>query len=368
MKAVLLLLVLLFMLFACETTPSSTKQPISTTSLINYANHFELIKMGEDYLLHILSPESGEITEKYFLTKSHHINRKGYKKVNIPLKRIIPLSSTYIGMLSALNLTETVVGISNHRYIYDSIITARFHKGEIVECGDESTIPVEKIIAKEPQIILYSGFGNEFPSENQLHKLGVFTLPIYEWREKHVLGKAEWIKLIGALTDRLDEAQLYFNTVKSEYLSLKMEAQKLSLSPTVLCGNMIGDIWFAPNGDSYMAELLEDAGANYKYKNTSGTGSIELSLEQVVYDNRETQFWLNPGYSTMTEIKKSTPNVELIGPAIKQQVYCYSRHMNRFWERSAIEPNLILKDLINIFRNNEVPDDSLYFYSKVSNQ
>lgn len=351
---------------ACQTKESDDVEISLGENIISYSTHFELIKENQNYKLHILSPDSGEITDRYLFSKKKNTAINGYKTIQYPLKKIIPLSSTVIGMLSVLNKTDVVVGISNHNYLYDPQIANRFEQGKIIECGDEATMPLEKIAITHPDIILYSGFGEDFPSKSQLHKMGIYTLPIYDWRELHPLGKAEWIKLIGILTDNLLEAEKYFIEIENEYNSLKNSLPHSKESSAVLCGSLLGDIWYAPNGESYVAQLLKDAQANYIYKSIKGTGSLALSFEEILYDSREAEIWINPGSPTFEAIFNTNPKAKLLTPIKKKAVYCYSHEMNKFWERSVIMPHLVLKDFINIVHNNGGHADSLYFYAKVS--
>jgi hypothetical protein len=40
--------------------------------------------------------------------------------------------------------------------------------------------------------------------------------------------------------------------------------------------------------------------------------------------------------------------------------------MNYFWENSAVEPDCVLSDLIQIFHKGEVKAESLHFYRKLT--
>ena len=110
-----------------------------------------------------------------------------------------------------------------------------------------------------------------------------------------------------------------------------------------------------------MAILFEDAGANYVYSASKGTGSVFLPIEQVVADNRETKYWLNPGVSTKKVLSEMNPKAKFIG-AYENGIYCYSHEMNQFWEMSAIEPDFLLEDFIHIFHPEFEPNAPLHFY------
>lgn len=353
--------------FGCETTGSETvdSQTINERSLISFASHFDLIKTGDDYLLHLINPESGEIEQRYFLTKELKGLKKGYNTIVIPTAKLITLSGTSIGMLATLNEQDRIVGVSSKNYIYDERTLNRIKTNLVIEIGNESNLPLEKIIKAKPQLILYNGFGSEFSGSKKLNAVNIKSLPIYDWRETHPLGKAEWIKLFGVLSNKYDEANTYFKEIELAYFNLKEKAKSFSEKPTVLSGNILGDIWYAPNGDSFVAQMLEDANTNYIYQNTHGTGSLELSLEQIIKDNTNTDYWINPGFSNKSAILELNPKLKFVGP-LNNSTYCYSHDMNLFWERSAIEPHLVLSDFIQIFHPETSTSDSLYFYRKVN--
>jgi iron complex transport system substrate-binding protein len=131
----------------------------------------------------------------------------------------------------------------------------------------------------------------------------------------------------------------------------------------VFSGNQTGEIWFCPAGNSYEAQLISDAGGNYIYKNTDGTGSLSLSPEKVLTDNRHTNIWINPGINNLMELKRKYPRSPLFDAYMKRKVYCYSALMNRYWETAACYPEKVLEDLISIFHQRN--SGKLHFYQQL---
>lgn len=355
----------LFILLSCSENETNTiVQEQTEKSTTVYASHFELMEYGDNHLLHFMDPESGEIELRFILSNDNNASKEGYELIKTPTTKLITLSGTSIGMLTKIDETNQVAGVSNKTYIYNTEIIEGLNSGKIIEVGEESNLPLETIIKAAPQIILYNGFGSEYPGSKKLKSLNILSIPIYDWRETHPLGKAEWIKLFGVLTNKKKEANTYFSNVESSYFELKEKAKKLKDSPTVMSGNILGDIWYTPNGDSFVAQMIEDAHANYKYKNTHGTGSHQLTLEEIIKDNTETDYWINPGLPTKKDILSSNQKLKYIHP-ISEGTYCYSKESNRFWELSAIEPHHVLSDFISIFHPESAISDSLYFYDLV---
>lgn len=347
MKFILFLLIALLFL-SCTSSPQS-KTERATEKIGLFAKHFKINESGDTRRLEILNPENGK--SEFTLDLS---TKKKYK--------VICLSATSVGMFCELGSQESVLGISSEKYIHNKEIRAQFDKGKIQSYGDESALNVERIIASGANLVLYSGFGEEFPYAEQLNRIGIETLPIYDWRENDPLGKAEWIIAIGAICGKEEFARSYFEERVTSYEKLKKKAAQLKNKPSVISGNLLGDIWYTPAGESYVAQLIADAGGNYLFKETKGTGSISLSMEKILASG-EKDIWINPGMTTKKDILEGNPLATKLNSF--KRVYCYSPNMNAFWENSAIQPNYVLEDLIRIFHPELLPEGKFHFYAEI---
>lgn len=326
----------------------------TNSNAVKYAKHFRFAMEGGEQILVLLDPETGKEEARIL-------------KNEIPTKslKMVVLSSTHIGMMHVLGEEKKIVGVSNMNYVANKQVIQHFKQGKLKEYGEENAIPLENLIASGANVVMYSGFGKEFPHQKQLEKLEINCLANYDWRENHPLGKAEWIKVFGFLLGKEKEANAYFEKVEKEYKDLKKKASRLKKSKSLISGNVIGDLWYAPAGESYNAVLFQDANINYFYANSKGTGSISLSLEQVLKENKSCEFWLNPGTTTLTKLQQMNPKAVFMNSYTKQNVYCYSNEGNRFWEMSAVEPHKVLSDLIQICHPNNGLTNKMYFYSKL---
>ncbi len=359
-----ILIFLSFIVFSCS--DKKNKSIFSNVKgEIRYAKNFEIIKKEEIVLVHLKNPETNQIEKRFALLKNIDEAPQGYIAIKTPIKSLIALSSTHIGMLSKLNLNSIVSGISSHLYLHNPLILSKYNAGKIIEMGDENSIPVESIISTKANVLMYSGFGKSFPHEVQLEKIGIVCLANYDWREVHPLGKAEWIKLFGYLTGKEIEASIYFSKIEKEYNSLKKIALKVKSKPTLFSGSMAGDVWHSPAGESFNAVLFRDANCKYVYANTKGTGSVEKSFEQTLKDNRLTEYWFNPGVITKKELLKVQPKFSNFDAVKYNKVYSYTYSGNDFWERSAIEPHHVLSDLIQILHPEIKNKRNYYFYRQV---
>jgi iron complex transport system substrate-binding protein len=333
---------------------------------LEYADNYKIIKHKEYTEIQLLNPEKKFIERKYALVKKNQkINlSKEFCKIEIPLSSIICLVGTDIGMLAKLKEISKIKGISNINYVANSELIENFKNNKVIEYNDLNQISPEKVIGVS-SFISYSGFNNKIQNENKFNQLGVVLFPVYDWREKHPLGKAEWIKLYGLLFGKENEAKTYFENIKNEYLHLQKNTKELKIKPTILSGSMIGDTWFMPAGNSFNATLIEHSGGNYVGNKFKGTGSTALSFEKVYQQFFNTEIWINPMFDSKSKMLLANNKYQYFKSFKESKMYCYSHQMNHFWENSAIEPHKILSDLIEIFKNPQKVKKKLYFYKQI---
>ncbi len=366
----LLNLLCLFVLFSCDKSINITTPPYTNTkNEVEYAQNFKIFKQKKYTEIQIINPEN-KCIEKRLICYSREQCRPTQKTTAIyiqtPIKGFICLSSTQIGMLNKINALTTVKGLDNPNYISNKFILNKVKKQQISVVGNIETINPESITKTKADILMYSGFGKAIANERKFMKLQITPIANYDWKESDPLGKAEWIKFFGILTNKSKEANTYFNRIKKEYTNLKTQAQKLPFSNQLLSGSLIGDNWYMPAGESYLGKLFSDAKINYVAKQTKGIGSYSISLEKVIRSFQNATYWINPGAPSRKELLAFNKRYANFNALKKNNTYCYSQNQNFFWENSAIEPHKLLNDLIIISHPNEY-HGKLYFYKKLKN-
>ena len=192
--------------------------------------------------------------------------------------------------------------------------------------------------------------------------MGITCIPNFDWREEDPLGKAEWLLLFGYLTGKEEQAKKLFSELVISYKAT-MKKVKKQTKDQLISGNFIRDYWYAPAGESYNAKLFEDAGMNYIYSKTKGTGSYTVSMEKILMDTKDVKIWINPGFSSRAEIIKSNAKAKRLNCFQNGKIYCYSNDLNKFWELSAVQPHLLLADLYSI---SSIPSPKkLHFYKEL---
>ncbi len=366
MKTSIVLLLCFFVFNFCVYKQKGNGLPLETKSEIRFAKNFNLRPKSNYLELQIIDPEKGKIERKYALLSAGQspVLAVDVLPIQIPIKGLISLSATPIGMLHKLHAIATVKGITHRKYVWNPTLLRNIAVNRVGEFENIAQLNPEKVLKTGANVLVFDGFGSYPVVEDKLKKLGVVCLPNYDWRENDPLGKAEWIKLYGVLTGQEKEANRYFNKITKEYKALKNQALKNTQRTSLISGGLIGDLWYMPAGNSYAAHIFQDAQFDYQEKNSKGTGSVSFSLEHCLKTHKDASVWIDPGVSSLQALVRLNPKYRFFQAFKTKNIYCYSHNANYFWENSACEPHYLLSDFIEI-RKGAASTKKLYFYRKL---
>ena len=368
------LVVFVSLLTACNQQKDNNKS-ITTNNQIELAIGFELYDYEGFKLLKVKnsSPESNK-TETYVLHKNGFQipdSIKSHTSIVVPINNIIVTSTTHIPSLEMLGTTETLIGFPGLNYISSETVRAKIDKGQIKEVGQNESINTEIVIDLNPVVLVSFAIYESNQTLENLKQAGIKVLLNGDWNEKNPLGKAEWIKFFGALYDKDQEAKEIFERIKSEYQLAKELALTSTQKPSILTGNIFEDVWYLPKGDSWSAVFLEDANTEYFWKDTSGTGSLAFSFEQVFDTAQNADFWIGAGiYTSLDEMKKANPHYKEFKAFQEEKVYSFSMKKGVtggaiYYELAPNRPDLVLKDIIKITHPELLEDYELQFFEQL---
>lgn len=367
MKNTLVICSLLIFLFSCTTRQKETAN--IEVKGFEYAQLVSIEQKSGYKELIIKNPKTLKVESRYVLfPRNSKMKRpKNGKIIEVPVQHMAALSTSFVGMLNAIKSIGAIKATTEEQYISNRQLLKGIKAGRVLTAGYETGLTPEAVLKAEIPLIVFSGFGQPFPNEDKFAQLGVVCMANYDWEEKHPLGKAEWIKVFGALVCKEKEADTYFNQVVKSYRELRKQITSGSETKrnqkTVLCGGLAGDIWYAPAGKSFMAGIMKDAGMNYFYKNTTGTASISLSLEQVFNDDRSCDVWINAEASTLNELFELNSKFRYFHTVREGKVYSYMHDPNYYWEYSQVNPHWLLEDFMRI--NRDDTSANLHFYKQL---
>ena len=268
-----------------------------------------------------------------------------------PKDRFVCMSSSHVAALSAIGAISSVKGVSGLKYISDPLLD----KDVVVDVGYDASLDYEAIISLKPDLLVTYAVGGAEPMYvAKLRSLGVKTLILHDHLENHPLARAEYIRLFGALTGRLHEADSIYSDIRDRYNSLAEDVERKE-NIKVLINVPYGDAWYIPGKDGYMSKLVEDAGGEILGAVSGTSASSLISMEKAYEYSMQASMWLNPGsFSTRDELVKSHHMFRYFGPIVNDlpiynNIGCVNEYGgNDFWEHGAVRPDLILQDLIYI--------------------
>lgn len=347
MKVLSIVFCMLFLSCSNQAKKPNQTDPKSQ-NLCRYSQYLRILKKGKGYHIEILHPDKQQ--ENYQL------------QIDQAAGHIAALSATQIGMLSALHEEKRVAAVTDIRYVFSPKVKGRFRQNLVFELKNESNISIDVLMRAKTDYLIYSAFEGAFASEKQLKKIGITCIPDYDWREATALGRAEWILLFGVLCDRLPEALKLFKTIEQSYLkTIRTPQQHDALN--MISGNVTGDFWYTPAGESFLAEIYKRAGLSYVYASTKGTGSLAYSMEKILKDGSGVQLWLNPGFPTKQAILNANPKAKYLTFFKTGKIFCYTHNPNKFWELSTLRPDWLVEDLSQIAHGKIT--NKLHFYQEV---
>jgi iron complex transport system substrate-binding protein len=182
-----------------------------------------------------------------------------------------------------------------------------------------------------------------------------------------VLGRAEWLKFMALLVDKEYTADSIFSAIEAEYVGLRdMVFRKLNW-PSVMTGSNFRGTWYMPGGNSYLAHMLVDAGAQYYYANDSTRGSLPLNVESVLKNFYNAEVWLNCNFNSISELIAADGKHALFQSVATGRVYNFNKRQlpsgaNDYWESAVVRPDWLLKDLIAILHPDLLPEYELMYH------
>ena len=335
---------------------------------IDYHDHYKevsiLNRTGDktDTLHYLLLPEGAAVPSGH----------AGEPVITIPVKSLVVLSSSHVGMAEFAGVTDRITGLGSLKYINSPEVRQRIKAGAVKEVGLDNDIKEELLVAMHPGVLMTMSNPDAATGKNKtLADAGIPLIPVAEWLETTPLGRAEWVKLVAALVNREDLVNAKFDSVEQEYKKLAAIGAGASTHPSVIIGMPYKGSWFMPAGESYMVQLLNDAGAGYRWKDTKGTGSLSLNFETVAPEALKADYWLNLGMvDSKADIVARDARFTQFAPFRSGAIYNNTLRTNDigsndYWESGTANPQLILADLIRIMHPGLLPKDSLYFYKQM---
>jgi iron complex transport system substrate-binding protein len=371
-------IILISLLLACcgegrKQKTTLDKATVDTTALSpRHATGFE-IEQREGYrLLTLHDPQNAEGATSSFALVPRGTSPEipaGSERIEIPVRSVICMTSLQLSNLLALGRADVVVGVTSTRHLHNSAILGRIADGTTHRIGIEGNFDPEVIMGIDPDLIIISPYKRG--GYDALRQVGIPLLPHFGYQETTPLGQAEWIKCVGELLGTRAAADSTFAAIEGRYEALRAKVAQATLDsegsrPTILSGEIRGGNWYAVGGESYLARLLRDAGADYFLADDTRAGGVTLDFESVYSTASGARYWriLNSfdGEFTYDALRNQDPRyADFTAWTGKGIIYCNMNDVP-FYESTPVEPDVVLADFVGVFHPELVPDHTPVYY------
>ncbi|MCK9451178.1 MAG: ABC transporter substrate-binding protein [Bacteroidales bacterium] len=350
---------------ACTNQPEQKQFVISPQeNLIQFAKGVRVMPLGDGFLLQIDLPwKSSAEAEKQFLLWPDSLDVplkfQTLPLIKTPVKKLVTLSSTQWSPLLKLGLENHIVGISEADYVLDSLMQQLLAANKVVEVAKNGQFDFEKLINTKAELVLFSPYPTGTPVS--LTRTGITLLAWPDYIENSPLGRAEWFRILGFLTQKNTTTDKWFADVVQNYQSLKqLVADSEHQKPTIIAEKAFNGQWYIPGGKSYLAQIFEDAGADYLWRDESSTASVPLDIETIIAKGSAADYWrisqassADYGYSQLLKENALYSSFEAFN---NRKVILCNTFKTGYFEKSQYEPDVLLADFIHIFHPNLLPN------------
>lgn len=383
MKKILLTLTTLVTLFSCGL--STDKGEVTADSL--FQQHDSILAHADEYSDTIVIKYAQGLKVNYesdgiHVTITNPDPSAKHSKaeelvITQPSNKFICTTALQLGNFEVLGLEDKIVGMNSLRNLFSPKMKQQMENGETMRIGKEGNFDLESVIVTNPDYIFVSA--SKHGGFEALKECDIPLISHHGYKETHPLGQAEWIKLIGLLTGETRRANAVFADIETKYMKLKDEVAaliaqdadnktKVSL-PTVASGRQLRDGWYIVGGNSYMAQIFKDAGAEYIMKDNEDSGGTTLDFEAVYAKSVRADFWQIDGAFdgdfTLADLMAEDARYADLNAYKNGKVIFCNLTKTPYRELSAVQPHLLLADFVKAFHPEILPKYEPKYYKLI---
>jgi len=341
---------------------------------LEYARGFSVTYHGHYKVVTVTHPWKNADTQfQYVLVQCGTPTPTGFEQaqmVTIPVNRVVALSTTHLPHFDRLHAVEALIGVGQFQQVNTPSVRRQIDQGRLQEFNSGNVLNWERLVAADPDLVMAFATGDgdrdRYP---RLMAVGIPVAIVAEYLEPSPLGQAEWLKFTALFFNQEAQAEAEFAAIATEYEVLRRLTASVQARPTVLTGFSYDGTWYVPGGQSYVAQLLEDAGADYLWAEVEQTGSVPLDFEAVYDRAAEADVWINvsPDWQSRQDAIATDPRYGQFAAWQTGQIYNNTARVNAhgsndYWESGIVNPDQVLADLIKLFHPELLPDHELVYY------
>lgn len=340
----LLPLLLLLLLTACR--------PIEQPTHAEPLRHARLLRLtdAEGYALaEVRNPwDTTQVMARYILVPREEEVPAGLPEgtvVRTPLARSLTATSLHAALALRLGVGERVCGICDADYVVSKAVKA----AGFTDYGSSMQLPVERILTDSLDAVLHAPYEGQSPPAALVGRVAMVACADY--MEATPLGMAEWMRFYGRLWGVGARADSLFAQEEKAYERLREQVEaRGGHRPRLMVDRPVSGTWYVPGGDSYLARLFADAGADYVHAHHRGAGGLPLSLETILADARDAELWVikyaAPATLTTASLTAEHPLFSQLPPLRQRRVWSCNTLRQPYYEELPFAPSRLLREWV----------------------
>jgi iron complex transport system substrate-binding protein len=280
-----------------------------------------------------------------------------------PVENIYIVASAAMSSFAELNALDRIRFSGTKQsdwYIEEA--AAAMSDGSIIYAGKYNAPDYEKLLSEGCGLCIQNTMILHTPSvKENIEKLGIPVIMDYSSYESEPLGRCEWIKLYGVLTDRLDEAVKIFDVQKAL-------AEQVTDSVSVGNGSKPSVAYFYINsngnavvrkGNDYIPKMIEMAGGEYVFSelgtdDENASSSVNMQMETFYAEAHDADYLIynstvDGEISSVEELIAKSPLLADFRAVKEGNVYCTGKN---FYQETNVCGEMV-RDLYAMFNGGE---------------
>ncbi len=248
----------------------------SLASSMKYAKYFDVEPVGEGASLITIAGK-----DKYLLLNEGAKAPEGFGEDTLilqkPFKNIYLAASAPMDFFDKLQCLDTVKMTSTTAENWNlESIRSKVESGEISYVGKYSTPDFEAVLSRGCDLCVESTMIYHKPeTKEKLESLGIPVMVDYSSYESDPLGRLEWIKLYGLLTDREEQAGKFFDEAVAR-LESTLDGTAYNKTVAYFYVTENGRVSVKKSND-YAVRMIEMAGGRYVFEDLTGDENMAQS-------------------------------------------------------------------------------------------
>jgi len=346
-----------------------------------YATQFCIYKYDDGYsLIDILGKEKYLIVpeEKYSAELNSIKKTLGLNAViKRGIKNIYLASSSAYSLWAAIGAEENLgfSSIKENDWYIESAYNA-MKSGKIIYAGKYRMPDYELLLKSGCKFAVESTMILHVPKvKEKLEQLGISVFTDYSSYENNPLGRLEWVKVYGEISDCQNEADLFFdsqiellrNIVSTDKLKRKTSSNRIKSS--FFYFNSRGMV-VVRNQDNYISNMIKCAGSDYicplvkKKSELKSKPTLSVSMEEFFKSAKEADFLFYDGNidsscKSLAGLKEKNPLFAEFDAVKKANVWCAKKLIYQ----DTAEISKIILDMNKIFSG--VDEKEIVFFERL---